>query len=103
MNSRKLLALVGLFLAFIPPTIFVCFDKMPASAFSALVLAMMGGVATYMHSTALEDVAAKANTSTPIAGVLGDTLPPIIEKLMAEFQKKPQPPPIPRVDPEEKH
>lgn len=64
--SRKLAALLGLGIALIPPTIFVCLHVMPSDAFIGLALAMMGGVAAYMHSVALEDVASKTPT-TPAA------------------------------------
>ena len=70
--NRKLFALLGLFIALIPPTLFVLFHLIDSTAFAALALAMMGGVSTYIHSVALEDAAEKGAGGTPGA----PTIPP---------------------------
>ncbi len=70
--NRKLFALVGLFIALIPPTLFVMFHLIDSTAFAALAITMMGGVGTYIHSVALEDAAEKSAGGQPAA----PTIPP---------------------------
>jgi len=65
--TRKLVALLGLLIALIPPTLFVLFHLIDSTAFAALAIALMGGVSTYIHSVALEDAAEKGAGGAPAA------------------------------------
>lgn len=67
--SRKIMALVALAIGLVPPTILCALHVIDSTAFAALSLALMGGVATYIHSVALEDAAEKGNPSTSTASI----------------------------------
>lgn len=57
--SRKVLALIGLAIAIVPPTIFVCMRLMPVEAYVGMVLALAYGVGKYIEGVATEDAQIK--------------------------------------------
>lgn len=55
--NAKVFALLGLVVALTPPTIFVVLHLIDSTTFAALAIALMGAVATFIHSEGVENAA----------------------------------------------
>lgn len=66
--GRKLAVLIAFALCLVPPTIFVLKHLIGPTEFTALVLALMGGVYGYLRAQGDEDAAQKGKPTTIAAG-----------------------------------